>query len=118
MRSGPPPVHTLSQPHPPTPFFQQIIREFEGHLRAVAGERDSALGLLQGAEAAQEDASRRLREAERKEVRWRRSDRGWGRVGVAVGCGTGWLASSGKTKASALPGPQQLAGSLVEPAQL
>ena len=47
----------------------QIIREFEGHLRAVAAERDAALAQIEGAEAAQEEAGRRLREAERQEVR-------------------------------------------------
>jgi hypothetical protein len=49
----------------------QIILEFEGHLRAVAGERDAALDQLEQLEGRSQEAERRLREAERKEVgRW------------------------------------------------
>ena len=44
------------------------MREFEGHLRTVAGERDSALEQLSWVEGRRDEAERRLREAERMEV--------------------------------------------------
>jgi len=44
------------------------MRQFEGHLRTVAGERDAALEHLNFVEGRREEADRRLREAERKEV--------------------------------------------------
>lgn len=58
----------LPSAQPAPPASPQIIREFEGHLRTVAAERDAALAQLEGAEAAREEAGRRLREAERQEV--------------------------------------------------
>lgn len=51
------------------PACLQILREFEGHLRTVAAERDAALEQLECAEGRHEEAERRLREAERLEVR-------------------------------------------------
>ena len=49
-------------------MLMQIILEFEGHLQAVAGERDAALDQLEQLEGRSQEAQRRLREAERKEV--------------------------------------------------
>lgn len=49
-------------------MLMQIILEFEGHLQAVAGERDAALDQLEQLEGRSQEAERRLREAERKEV--------------------------------------------------
>ena len=49
----------------------QLLRKCEGHLRTVAGERDAALEQLQLAEVCMEEGQRRLKEAQRKEVRMR-----------------------------------------------
>jgi hypothetical protein len=47
----------------------QMLREFEGHLRTVTGERDAAIEQLEHVEQRRDEAERRLREAERQEVR-------------------------------------------------
>lgn len=65
----------------------QIMREFEGHLRTVAAERDAALEQLEGVDARLEEAAQRLKEAERKEV-----GGGGEGGGKEAGVGTNWRA--------------------------
>ncbi|GAB4821580.1 hypothetical protein N2152v2_008626 [Parachlorella kessleri] len=47
---------------------QRIVREFEGHLRAVAAERDTALAKVQQADSKLKAAAARLQQAEEQEA--------------------------------------------------